>query len=219
MRVQKTDVIAGLPAPLAREVLRKGVRREIYHAHVAKLFDGLDIDPAAALQALADAGLFEFVQKDQDGDTWWRPTVNGNALAMASFGKPITRATADRLLAGVIERAEGINADPAKIFFVERLRVFGSYLDPEVDPLGDLDIELVLGQYRVPNEVVEAYVKSSGRRFSSYIDKLFWPEREVVQILKNRSGSINITREDIGELTDRVRTVYEFAPTRGPVVL
>ena len=39
------------------------------------------------------------------GDDWWATTVKGNALANASFGKPISRATATRLLGQVIERA------------------------------------------------------------------------------------------------------------------
>ena len=32
------------------------------------------------------------------GDDWWVTTVKGNALANASFGKPVSRATAARLL-------------------------------------------------------------------------------------------------------------------------
>src|ERR1017187_4695325 len=60
------------------------------------------------------------------GDDWWATTVKGNALANASFGKPISRATAARLLAQVIERARSYNADPARLL--------------TIDPLGDLDL-------------------------------------------------------------------------------
>ena len=38
-----------------------------------------------------------------EGDDWWVTTVKGNALANASFGKPISRATATRLLPQVID--------------------------------------------------------------------------------------------------------------------
>jgi hypothetical protein len=74
------------------------------------------------------------------GDDWWATTVKGNVLANASFGKPISRATAARLLAQVIERARSYNADPARLLTFTEIVVFGSYLDPVTDPLGDLDL-------------------------------------------------------------------------------
>lgn len=69
-------------------------------------------------------------------------TTLGNAMAMASFGKPISRNTADRLVVGLVERAAEYNAD----LFIERIRIFGSYLRPETDPLGDIDVELSYGR-------------------------------------------------------------------------
>ena len=74
------------------------------------------------------------------GDDWWATTVKGNALANTSFGKPINEATATRLLGQVIERARAYNADPARLLTVTEIVVFGSYLDPAVDLLGDLDL-------------------------------------------------------------------------------
>lgn len=69
-----------------------------------------------------------------------QPTVKGNALANASFGKPISRATATRLLGQVIERARAYNADPVRLLTVTEIVLFGSYLDSAVDLLGDLDL-------------------------------------------------------------------------------
>jgi len=75
-------------------------------------------------------------------------TTKGNALAMASFGKPITRAItraiADRLLTGLIDRAATWNTDQGRLISIEQLVVFGSYLDPTADRLGDLDIAATL---------------------------------------------------------------------------
>ena len=76
------------------------------------------------------------------GDDWWVTTVKGNALANASFGKPISRATATRLLPEVIDRAHGYNADPSRLLTITEIIVFGSYLDPAADPLGDLDLAI-----------------------------------------------------------------------------
>ena len=54
-------------------------------------------------------------------------------MAHASFGKPISRATATRILGQVIERARAYNTDPARLLTVTEIVVFGSYLDPAVD--------------------------------------------------------------------------------------
>lgn len=74
----------------------------------------------------------EKVRVDNDGDVWWDTTIEGNALTMASFGKPISRKTADRLVSGLLERAHAYNADPDKPLFINALKVFGSYLSPEM---------------------------------------------------------------------------------------
>src|SRR5258708_31883736 len=74
------------------------------------------------------------------GNQRWITTVQGNALAQASFGRPISRATAERHLVQVIERAVTYNADPSHLLTVKEIAAFGSYLDPDADRLGDLDI-------------------------------------------------------------------------------
>ncbi len=146
------------------------------------------------------------------GDEWWVTTVKGNALANASFGKPVSRATATRLLAEVIERARSYNADPARLLTITEIAVFGSYLDPAADPLGDLDLAVSTvhrdtGRERYVDKVLE-YARTSGRNFGTFHDRLFWPGRELRMILKNRSSAISITDEDIRELTDRFEVAY-----------
>ena len=59
---------------------------------------------------------------------------------LASFGKPIGGKTADRLGAVMLDSAREYNADSSKPLFLERLRIFGSYLDTSLDPLGDVDV-------------------------------------------------------------------------------
>ena len=58
-----------------------------------------------------------------------RTTVRGNALAQASFSRPIGDATAERHLTQVVERAAAYNADPGYLLTVKEIAVFGSYLD------------------------------------------------------------------------------------------
>jgi predicted nucleotidyltransferase len=146
------------------------------------------------------------------GGDWWITTVKGNALANASFGKPVSRATAARLLAEVIERARSCNAGPARLLTITEIVVFGSYLDPASNRLRDLDLAVSTvrrdtGGQRHVDKVLE-YARTSGRSLSAFHDRLLWPARELRMMLKNRSSAISITDEDIRKLTDRFEVAY-----------
>ena len=210
MRVAKTDVIAGVPAGLARAIVRRFRGREMVAEAVADLLSGTGFELTAVFAQLEAGGYMEKVQVDSDGDIWWDTTIQGNALAMASFGKPISRKTADRLVSGLLERARTYNADPDKPLFINTLRVFGSYLSPEIDPIGDVDIELTYGRRITDQKAMSDYTRASGRSFNTYMDQLLWPQTELVQHLKKRSAFINITLEDITRITDRFDTIYSI---------
>jgi hypothetical protein len=210
VRVLKTDVIAGLPAELARAIVRKFRGREMPAENVADLLEGTGFELGTVFAGLEAAGYMEKVRVDNDGDIWWDTTIQGNALAMASFGKPISRKTAGRLVAGLLERAQAYNADPGKPMFIDTLRVFGSYLSPEIDPLGDVDIELSYGRRITDQRALSVYTRASGRSFGTYVDQLMWPSTELFLHLKKRSAFINITLEDITRITDRFESIYSI---------
>jgi len=135
VRVSKDDTICGLAAPTARQLMRAyfGDRP----VEVACDILGVSQDDARdQMHALEAAGYVECGGlAHAAGNDWWATTVKGNALANASFGKPISRATATRLLGQVIERARAYNADPARLLTVTEIVVFGSYLDPAAGQL------------------------------------------------------------------------------------
>lgn len=217
MRVAKNDTIAGLPAVLARSIVRKFRGREMVAESVADLLEGTGLDPEAVLADMEAAGYMEKVRVDSDGDFWWDSTIQGNALAMASFGKPISRKTADRLVSGLVERAQGYNADTRKPLFINTLRVFGSYLYTDIDPLGDVDIELTYGRRITGQTALADYTRASGRSFGTYFEQLMWPQTELVRHLKQRSAFINITLEDITRITGTFDTIYSIDGDPGAV--
>lgn len=210
MRVAKTDVIAGLPAPVARSLVRMFRGRPVVQDAADRLLHDNGLGNASdVFTALEAAGYLEQVGFDlDDGYIWWETTTTGNALAMASFGKPISRKTADRLVSGLVERAAVYNAEATKPLFIDRLRIFGSYLQTEIDPLGDVDIELSYGRRITDPKTVSDYAKASGRTFNTYLDQLTWPLDELIQQLRNRSAAIKITTEDIDRLTDDTKVIY-----------
>ena len=201
---------------MARSIVRKFRGREVADV-VADLIEGTGLEPEAVIVGLEAAGYMEKVRVDDDGDVWWDTTIQGNALAMASFGKPISRRTADRLVAGLVERAQAYNGDPGKPLFIGTLRVFGSYLSPDVDPLGDVDIELTYGRRITGHTALADYTKASARSFGTYFDQLMWPQTELVRHLKKRSAFINITLEDITRITDTFEILYSIDADPGAV--
>jgi hypothetical protein len=213
MRVSKEDVICGLPAPAARQLAR--AYSDYHTSHLACELPGLDADDARSqLDQLVDAGYLKRAESERVAKEYqWITTIKGNALAQASFGKPISRKTATRHLEEVVARARSYNASPDYLLTIASIKVFGSYLDRAVDSLGDLDLAITVVRRetdgdRYVNQVLE-YAHASGRNFGSFIDELFWPRRELQMILKKRSPAISITNEDVSKLTDRFRSVYE----------
>jgi hypothetical protein len=212
MRLAKTETIAGLPAPAARAFLRRTRFADFDEEWALSLLSSHGAaDPHSTLLGFEDAGYIERAEHSPGSHPWWRTTTLGNALAMASFGKPITRKTADRLVAELVQRAKAYNSDPTKPCFVQRLRIFGSYLNTAVDPLGDVDVELVLGQRTTDPKELLRYGTASGRSFPTFTDHLLWPRKEAALILKNRSTAINITTEDIDQLTAKAEIIYSIA--------
>lgn len=212
MRVAKAGTIAGLPAPAARSLARL-FRGGTFAQDVAdSLLSRSGIENAhGAFARMEEAGYLVRAEIDDDRCVWWEATTLGNALAMASFGKPIRRKTAVQLVAGLLERAREYNADANKPLYVERLRIFGSYLDPQIDPLGDVDVELSFGMRTRDHKTIRAYTRVIGKAFRSFMSEITWPQLELVQRLKNRSTAINITLENIDNITARSVTIYAIA--------
>jgi predicted nucleotidyltransferase len=155
--------------------------------------------------------------------TRWVTTILGDALAHASFGRPVSRVTARRHLVRVVERARAYNADPRRLLAIAEITVFGSYLDPSASARSDLDLAVSAvcrdsNQDRYVHEVL-AYARASGRRFGALHEMLYWPERELQLILKNRSPAISITDEDIALFTARAEVVYALGDDQDAIPL
>jgi predicted nucleotidyltransferase len=215
MRLSRDDQVAGIPATDARKLMRRFGDAQP-ESRIGSWIDTGSRTGTEVARAFADAGYLR-VSAVYDAETYWETTIQGNALAQARFGRPITRATAGRHLTGVIGRAKKFNADGSHVIDIAELVVFGSYLDPDVQHLGDLDLGVTFCN-RIPDttatfdqsEILLDYARASGRRFRNSLYALSWPEQEALQILRNRSAVINITREDVRTLTDRWEVVYSY---------
>ena len=64
-----------------------------------------------------------------------------------------------------------------------------------------------------------AYARESSRRFAALHELLYWPDRELQMILRNRSPAISITYEDIAKFTHRAKIVYAVGDDPGAIPL
>ncbi|MFD6106181.1 hypothetical protein ACFWFQ_26350 [Nocardia salmonicida] len=74
----------------------------------------------------------------------YHPTSKGHALANASAAKPVHRATAEKALAGFLQRVEQAASDPINMWVVDRVVLFGSMLDPTRQRVSDVDLAVRL---------------------------------------------------------------------------
>jgi hypothetical protein len=55
-----------------------------------------------------------------------------------------------------------------------------------------------------------ALAHASARSSITFIERLYWPRRELYLLLKNRASAISITQEEVRRLTDRFEIVYRI---------
>jgi|GEM_PF-3093166 len=110
MRLSRGEQIAGLPATDARELMLHF--DDVQPETMIDSWIDTGSRAGAGARAFEDAGYLKVYNVDRDGVTWWESTIKGSALAQASFGPPITRATAERHLADVIDRAKAKRGRP-----------------------------------------------------------------------------------------------------------
>lgn len=120
----------------------------------------------------------------------------------ARVGTPITRTKAQELLRRAISEAKEINRlDPSDLPVITRRGVFGSYLDPVKEKLGDLD--LVVETARRPKEL----------RLNQPTD--YTRERYLVDPVKKRlkTGSPSVSVHSFSEIQEigaRWQDVYDL---------
>jgi len=178
--------VAGMPAEEARTWMRK------FAGHSYDI-ERVPADARAAFDQLAAGG---FVTRTHDEyGTRYEVTIEGGALASARFGKPIKRSTAERALTDLVARAEKINQDPDLVVWVDKVAVFGSYLDPGIELLGDVDC---VAWYSARIDDHEQFIAASveranrTRRNLSIAEFYGYGYLEVRTLLKGNSHTISL---------------------------
>lgn len=203
--------IADLPVVQIRKLLRRGQEGDW---GVRFVCETLEVPPVQAERLLLELEQRGYVTRAPGyEEPLWRNTVEGNRLALASAAKRISRETADRLVAELLDRVARVNADEHFLYRVKRIVAFGSFITT-ADSLGDVDLVVELEQ-KEPNAKRHSQLMdqqcdqatAGGRRFSSFVERLFWPYNETVRFLRARSRYLSFHREDDGVLASTQQKV------------
>jgi predicted nucleotidyltransferase len=191
MRITNDQVIAGLPAIKARQLMRR--LGEYITPHRVREIVGCRDDRANMIVArLQAAGFIKAV------GSYWEPTVKGCALCGAKASQPLRRATAERLIQQVLERAHALNSDDTWAYCVETIAVFGSYIEGKERP-NDVDIACELRPRWTDAKKQRAHEETRRtirRNFANMSELAFWPRTEVLSFLKARSRGLSVHQFD-----------------------
>lgn len=207
--IERDQLIVGMPAVEARSVVR------MFHewAHSTRGFAearSVDVAEAGALIGrLVHAGLIEPTEFAGPsvfaGDetvatagTLWRTTIAGAALAKARIGKPMSRAKAQALLDGFIERAQAVNGDPDALYAVAEVVLYGSFASAGDGAVGDVDVGVRLRPRYEPDELFRRQalmIAADGARPSG-MTALAYAEVKVMRLLRGGSSRIDLLTHD-----------------------
>lgn len=140
MRIDPQSELAGYAAIRIRNLLLRHATN-LTVSSVSKFMDITQAEAYTLLEALVQKGLIEV--KSTEPNPSWCCTDSGVQLAFTSAARPIKRATAERLVNGLLDRANVINADDGLPYIIERMAVFGSFLTDK-EKIGDVDIAVQL---------------------------------------------------------------------------
>lgn len=210
-RIALDQQIGGQPIARVRDFFRTYRRQEITASSIEHHF-ALSRPRARTLSTVLErAGYLEPASgtRGYRSERAWTTTRLGEQLANATAAPPITRQTADRLLGELLERIRAVNEGPYA-YRVQRAFVFGSYLLPERDRLGDLDVALDL-RPRFPDASEQAWYErerialalSTGRSFRNIFAEVRWPINEVILHLRQRRRALSLHNVGEGEASQR----------------
>jgi predicted nucleotidyltransferase len=157
----------------------------------------------------------ELIQENKKEE--YQLTMKGQALCAARSVPPMTKEKADKIFKEFMQRVEEINDNTYYLCKIEKLLLFGSYLNSDgKNDYGDIDIAFELkrkiddfDEYEKAREKRIKEMKENGKRFSCFIDESFFPEKEVMLKLKNKCQYISLHRvEDAILKQSKYKQIY-----------
>lgn len=197
MRIERDQLIAGLPARDVRRFMREAAG---FIIRVRTATEVLGFSEGRALELLKELQNEGLLATRED---FWEATQRGYALAMATAAAPLRRGTAERLIGQLVERAREINRNERLAYRVQRLAVFGSFVAGSERP-NDVDVacSLVTRFEGKRQRILEDERRNAKGRFANTSEWAVWPKLEVLKRLKAGSHRLSIQEFASGALNE-----------------
>lgn len=239
MQLSRNEIVFGLPAVTARNIMAKhlagcdwfylgaveqALETEVCFERGRGGFKRIDYKAAkeqapVLLQKMIEEGYVEKGEVDNDREHGERQsyavTEKGHELSRVRFIKRMTRSKAIEQLRAFIERVEAVNAgEYTKI--VTDVWLYGSMIT-DAEDIGDVDVTIKLAQrpghcgYPSHKAHNDARAKASGKNLS-FFEELYFGENEVTTFLKDRRPHISIngfTHGCLDEIRDGYRQIVK----------
>jgi hypothetical protein len=198
MRIEKNEKINNIPVIKIRNYFRKARHYGFSKERIRNHFHLNENDVNLLINELIRNELIE-QRNSYSAEYEYQLLRKGNALCAASCVPPISKQKADKIFNEFMQRVEEVNNDDYYLWRVNRLYLFGSYLNPNNNDFGDIDLLYILKrkiadefifQQRCRQRFTEEIAK--GRRFKDIFERYAWPAKEVVRKLKNKNPYISL---------------------------
>lgn len=211
MRISRKETIANIPILKIRDFFDYLCKYNIETITLEIACEYLKIDETKANSLLKKLLEEEYIEMSSDN---YKITLKGSALRNARCVYPINREKTDKIVADLMLRIEEININDYYLYRVSKILLFGSYINKEAVDFGDIDIAFELEKKIKDSEAFEKLnrqfvkkAKDRGKRFSSFIDEMFYSRHVVLLKLKNRNRYISLHEMEDGilEITETIQ--------------
>jgi predicted transcriptional regulator len=212
MRIKRNEKIANIPVVKIRDYFKEIRGVGVIKADLGRYFNLNTKNMTLLINELIQN---ELIIKNQKGE--YQLTMKGQALCAARSVPPMTKEKADKIFKEFMQRVEEINENTYYLCKIEKLLLFGSYLNSDdKNDYGDIDIAFELkrkidnfDEYEKAREKRIKEMKENGKYFSCFIDEVFFPEKEVMLKLKNKCQYISLHRvEDAILKQSKYKQIY-----------
>jgi predicted transcriptional regulator/predicted nucleotidyltransferase len=194
MRIKRNEKIANIPIVKIRDYFEEIRTVGIIKADLGRYFNLNAKNTNLLINGLLQDGLIEQAQKEE-----YQLTMKGQALCAARSVSPMNKEKADKIFNEFMQRVDEINNNDYYLYKIEKLLLFGSYLNSDNKDYGDIDIAFKLkrkidnfDEHEKARKKRIREMEENGKRFSGFMDELFFPEKEVILKLKNRCQYISL---------------------------
>jgi predicted nucleotidyltransferase len=205
--VRRDQVIANRPAVEVRDALKRlrffdfsilGAARELRYspAEAQSFVEDLVAEGFIGVGRQQHAEIALGADEDYAAVSLYGLTLAGYQLARARIGNPITRAKAQQLLDGVIQRVQAVNANDDWLYWVDELVLFGSFSRDGSEPVGDVDLAIDLRPRQMTDAEwarrVEEIAARDNVRLATSAARDAFPFKRVSAFLRGPSGRVDL---------------------------